>query len=56
MNKKNISHGDGSFKISEFKHIAEDVIFEAHVLVFHPETISIAANVYIGHNTILKGY
>lgn len=56
MNKKNISHGDGFFKKTDFKHIAEDVIFENNVLVFHPETISIASNVYVGHNTILKGY
>ncbi|MCM8829077.1 MAG: acyltransferase, partial [Candidatus Omnitrophica bacterium] len=26
------------------------------VLVFHPENIKIGNNVYIGHNTILKGY
>jgi acetyltransferase-like isoleucine patch superfamily enzyme len=32
------------------------VIFEANVLVFHPENIEIGNNVYIGHNTILKGY
>jgi acetyltransferase-like isoleucine patch superfamily enzyme len=56
MNQKNMSHGDGCFKITEFKQIAKDVIFEKNVLVFHPETITIASNVYIGHNTILKGY
>ncbi len=32
------------------------MIFEEGVLVFHPETIEIGSNVYIGHNTILKGY
>jgi len=56
MNKKNHSHGDGSFKKSEFMKIAENVIIEKNVLIFHPESISIGINVYIGHNTILKGY
>jgi acetyltransferase-like isoleucine patch superfamily enzyme len=32
------------------------VVFEAGVLVFHPETISLGSNVYVGHNAILKGY
>ncbi len=50
------SHGDGSFTLSQFKSIGENVIFEKGVLVFHPESIIIGSNVYIGHNTILKGY
>lgn len=50
------SHGDGIVKLSEFKKIGKNVIFERNVLVFHPENISISDNVYIGHNTILKGY
>jgi len=50
------SHGNGKFKIEDFKKIGENVIFEKGVLVFHPENISIGSNVYIGHNTILKGY
>lgn len=55
MNKHK-SHGDGAFTISDFKDIGPDVVFEKNVLVFHPETIAIGENVYIGHNTILKGY
>lgn len=50
------THGDGSFKLSDFKKIGKNVIFEKGVLVFHPENIIIGSNVYIGHNTILKGY
>jgi len=50
------SHGDGKFDLRNFKSTGENVIFEANVLVFHPETISLGTNVYIGHNTILKGY
>ena len=54
--KQHKSHGNGKFKRSQFKRIGENVIFEPGVLVFHPENIIIEDNVYIGHNTILKGY
>jgi acetyltransferase-like isoleucine patch superfamily enzyme len=50
------SHGDGTFSVKDFKKIGENVIFEKGVLVFHPENICFGNNVYIGHNTILKGY
>lgn len=50
------SHGNGRFELSQFKKIGKYVIFEDNVLVFHPENITIGNNVYIGHNTILKGY
>ena len=50
------SHGTGRFKPEDFASIGTNVIFEEGVLVFHPENISIEHNVYIGHNSILKGY
>jgi acetyltransferase-like isoleucine patch superfamily enzyme len=50
------SHGDGSFRIGEFARCGPDCVFEAGVLVFHPENIELGTNVYIGHNAILKGY
>ncbi|MCX7704820.1 MAG: acyltransferase [bacterium] len=50
------SHGKGNFRKNEFKHLGKNVVFERGVLVFHPENIEIGNNVYIGHNTILKGY
>ncbi len=50
------SHGTGKFKKKDFAKIGKNVVFEAGVLVFHPENIEIGSNVYIGHNTILKGY
>jgi acetyltransferase-like isoleucine patch superfamily enzyme len=50
------SHGTGEFNLEDFRHLGEGVVFEAGVLVFHPETIEIADNVYVGHQTILKGY
>ncbi|MBI4041067.1 MAG: acyltransferase [Deltaproteobacteria bacterium] len=50
------SHGLGVFSIDQFSHIGENVVFEKDVLVFHPENIEIGRHVYIGHQTILKGY
>ena len=50
------SHGDGRFEPGQFRAIGADCVFEPGVLVFHPETISLGTNVYVGHNAILKGY
>lgn len=54
--RKYRSHGSGSFSIKDFKRFGKGVIIENGVMVFNPETISIGDNVYVGHNTILKGY
>jgi len=54
--KQYASHGTGQFVPDDLKHLGENVILENGVLIFHPETISIMDNVYIGHDTILKGY
>ena len=50
------SHGSGRFKRSQFARIGQNVIIEAGVLVFHPETVELGDGVYVGHGTILKGY
>lgn len=50
------SHGTGRFRIEDFAECGMDCIFENGVLVFHPENIYLGRNVYIGHQTILKGY
>ena len=50
------SHGDGKFRFSDFSLLGCDVVFERDVLIFHPNNIEIGNNVYIGHQTILKGY
>lgn len=50
------TNGDGTFKKENFLKIGKNVIFERGVLAFHPETIILHSNIYIGHNTILKGY
>jgi acetyltransferase-like isoleucine patch superfamily enzyme len=52
----NESHGTGAFRLEDFSELGEHVVFEAGVLVFHPETIALGDNVYVGHNAILKGY
>ena len=50
------SHGSGAFQPEEFRAIGSNVVFEAGVLVFHPENIRLGSNIYVGHNAILKGY
>ncbi len=50
------SHGDGAPDISKLARLGRDAVFEAGVLIFHPENIEVGDDVYIGHNTILKGY
>ena len=50
------SHGSGKFTKKSFAALGANVVFEAGVLVFHPENIKIGNHVYIGHYTILKGY
>ena len=50
------THGDGSFTLSQFASIGKSVVLEEGLRVWHPETISIGENVYIGHFSNLKGY
>ncbi|MBC7171198.1 MAG: acyltransferase [Polyangiaceae bacterium] len=50
------THGSGELRLDAFRRLGRDCVFEAGVLVFHPENIEIGQNVYVGHQTILKGY
>lgn len=50
------THGDGRFRPEQLSALGEGVIFEEGVRIWHPETVSIGRNVYIGHETMLKGY
>lgn len=50
------THGDGTPDISKLANLGKDTVIEAGVLLFHPENIEIGDDVYVGHNTILKGY
>lgn len=54
--KRHASHGTGAFSPSQLRSVGADCVFEAGVLVFHPENVSLGENVYVGHGTILKGY
>lgn len=56
MAPRHRSHGTGQFDPSQFRALGEDCVFEPGVMVFHPENISLGRNVYVGHQTILKGY
>jgi acetyltransferase-like isoleucine patch superfamily enzyme len=50
------SHGTGEFTPAQLARLGEGVVFEPGVLVFHPENVEIGSDVYVGHQTILKGY
>ncbi len=50
------SHGTGAFVPSDLASAGEGCVFEAGVLVFHPDKVHLGDNVYVGHQTILKGY
>lgn len=50
------SHGDGNVTPHDFGEFGKNIIIEKQVLFFHPASIIIGDNVYIGHNAILHGY
>jgi acetyltransferase-like isoleucine patch superfamily enzyme len=50
------SHGTGKFEQKDLLSCGEGVVIEDEVLIWHPETVSLGAGVYIGHRTMLKGY
>lgn len=50
------SHGTGAFSPDDLAACGEGCVFETGVLVFHPENVRLGRNVYVGHQTILKGY
>lgn len=50
------SHGDGCVETSLLKAFGAGTVIEDGVRIFHPETISLGERVYVGHETMLKGY
>jgi len=50
------SEGPGTPDLALLKSCGENVIIEDGVRIFYPENIIIGNNVYIGHDTIIKGY
>lgn len=50
------SHGTGRFEPSQLARLGRGVVIEPGVLIFHPENVELGDGVYVGHDTILKGY
>lgn len=50
------SEGKGIVNITKLRKCGKNVVIEDGVRIFYPENIEIGDNVYIGHDTILKGY
>ncbi len=50
------SHGNGRQALEHAKFSQPGSVIEDGVRIFFPENVEIAANVYIGHDTILKAY
>lgn len=50
------SHGSGRFAREDLRACGEGTVLEEGVLVFHPENVSLGRGVYVGHQTMLKGY
>jgi len=50
------SHGDGRFSTDDFKLLGDRGVIEAGVRIWHPETIEVGQNVYVGHDAMIKGY
>ena len=49
------SDGSGRFGRRELGALGDGCIIEEDVLAWHPQTIRLGANVYVGHRTMLKG-
>ncbi len=52
---KRASHGTGAPPWA-FRGGGENTVIEDGALIFHSENVTLGANVYVGHQTILKGY
>lgn len=50
------SQGGKEFTPSQLVRIGQGAVIEPSVLIFHPETVEIGADVYVGRQTILKGH
>jgi len=50
------THGAGIQELNSLNLLQAGSVIEDGVRIFFPENIQIGANVYIGHDTILKGY
>lgn len=51
-----VSHGKGTALPDQFGAFGKNIVIEEQALFFHPESLYIEDNVYIGHHSILHGY
>ena len=56
MTEPRHTQGDGEVTPALLAACGEGTVLERGVLVFHPEHVFLGAGVYVGHQTILKGY
>jgi serine acetyltransferase len=56
MTNPRTSHGTGQFSLDELAALGSGSVLEQGVRVWHPSTVEIGAGVYVGHDTMLKGY
>lgn len=50
------THGSGRFRPEDLRACGEGCVLEEGVRIFHPENVVLGRNVYVGHDTLLKGY
>ncbi|MFA5029973.1 MAG: acyltransferase [Patescibacteria group bacterium] len=53
---KKKSHGTGAFTRKQMGMCGEGTVIEKGVKIFHPKNVFLQNDVYVGHDTILKGY
>lgn len=51
-----VSHGKGTASPDQFGAFGKNIVIEEQALFFHPESLYIEDDVYIGHHSILHGY
>lgn len=51
-----MSHGTGRIELTRLARLGEGTQIEEGVRIWHPETVEVGAGVYVGHDTMLKGY
>jgi acetyltransferase-like isoleucine patch superfamily enzyme len=50
------TQGSGRFDPADLHELGPGTVIESDVLIFHPENVALGSGVYVGHQTILKGY
>jgi acetyltransferase-like isoleucine patch superfamily enzyme len=50
------TEGDGKVELKSLGSVGGNVVIEPGAKIFHPEYVAMGSNIYIGHNTIIKGH